>query len=60
VDIFAAGIIMYEILTMGSHPLYDRERDSSKSYIEKLRKNPIKVCSESFSELAENFFSHLV
>jgi serine/threonine protein kinase len=36
VDIWSIGIIMYEILTGGKHPLYESSADSLESYKKKL------------------------
>ncbi len=36
VDIFAAGIIMYMLLTGGLHPLYDPQKYNTVTYREKL------------------------
>lgn len=36
VDIWAIGIIMYEILTGGKHPLFESEEDNVESYKKKL------------------------
>lgn len=38
VDIFATGIIMYEMLTGGNHPLYVMKEDSVETYKKKLAK----------------------
>lgn len=36
VDIWATGVIMYEILTGGKHPLFDYISDNNESYKSKL------------------------
>lgn len=49
VDIFAVGIIMYELLS-GRHPLYERGEDRM-TYSEKLKKfNKLKFDPKYFSK----------
>ena len=38
VDIWATGIIMYEVLTGGKHPLYNHTEDTVDTYKRKLQK----------------------
>jgi len=59
VDIWAIGIIMYEVLTGGKHPLYDYKADNFESYKKKLQKlEQLDVPSE-FSWIAKNLFLKL-
>lgn len=37
VDIWATGIIMYEVLTGGKHPLFNTNEDTIESYKNKLK-----------------------
>lgn len=37
IDIWAVGIIMYELMSNGEHPLYDKDSDTYYSYLMKLR-----------------------
>ena len=49
VDVFAGGIIMYELLS-GRHPLYVRGEDRA-TYSDKLKKfRNLKFDSQNFSE----------
>lgn len=36
VDIWAVGIIMHLVLAEGRHPFYDKERDDSETFIQRL------------------------
>ncbi len=38
VDIWATGIIMYEVLTGGKHPLFVHGEDSIETYKKKLQR----------------------
>lgn len=60
VDIFATGIIMFEMLTGGKHPLFAFHEDTVESYKKKLAKvDAFKIPEERFSWLAANLFSNL-
>ena len=51
---------MYELLTMGGHPLYVKGKDNSHSYKTKLKNVRVVEPHSSFSQLAANFFSNIV
>lgn len=58
VDVWSTGIIMYNLLTGGSHPLFTNE-DSPDSYKRKLEKIKELYFPSHFSELAKNLFMRL-
>ena len=62
VDIWPVGIIMYQLLTNGKHPCFNKG-ESSNEYIQKMRNidsKPLKwEFNENFSELAKDFFLKL-
>jgi len=47
---------MYELLTMGEHPLYNYGKDNAEIYRQKLQKCELIEPKASFSQLATNFF----
>ena len=59
VDIWSIGIIMYEVLTGGKHPLYVSGEDNIQSYKEKLMKISKFSASEEFSKIAESLFHQM-
>jgi serine/threonine protein kinase len=58
VDIWAVGIIMYEVLTGGLHPLCTVS-DSRESYEEKVRTTKGLKPHPSFSDLSRHLFQRL-
>jgi calcium/calmodulin-dependent protein kinase I len=58
VDIWAVGIIMYEVLTSGLHPLCTAG-DSRESYEEKIRQTKGLKPHPSFSILSRHLFQRL-
>jgi len=59
VDIWSTGIIMYEILTGGKHPLYESTEDDIESYKRKLQTLRQLDVSSDFSWLAKSLFHRL-
>jgi len=59
VDIWSCGIIMFEILTGGKHPLFENEEDSIDSYKKKLQGISYFDTPNEFSWLAKNLFLRL-
>ena len=60
IDMWACGIIMYQLLSFGQHPLLtsDDHRLDEQGFIERLR-NPHWTFSDHFSEYAIDFFLRL-
>ncbi|TNV86078.1 hypothetical protein FGO68_gene3298 [Halteria grandinella] len=69
IDLWSVGIIMYQLMSQGKHPLYDKEKDSYYDYLQKLRQIAREENKgaehlqwrfpQNFSELAKDFFSKL-
>ena len=58
VDIWSIGIVMYMLLTGGSHPLFN-SKDSAENYKDKLRKIIEFNFPSHLSLLAKNLFTRL-
>jgi serine/threonine protein kinase len=56
VDIWSIGIIMYEVLTGGKHPLFINKEDTVESYKKKLNDLKKFEAPSEFSWLARNLF----
>ena len=50
---------MYEILTGGNHPLYDRNEDTFETYKNKMKDLDMFEVPSDFSWLAKNLFLRL-
>ena len=59
VDIFAAGIIMYMLLTGGKHPLYDPSVHNTETYKEQLLAVEKFSFPNHFPFLTKNLFNRL-
>ena len=58
VDVWSCGIIMYQLLNKGGHPLYS-SNEGKESYFNKV-KAPVWIFTKSFNSLAQNLFLKLM
>lgn len=59
VDMWASGLILYQLLNKGRHPLYIKG-EGSESYKKKLRSPEWTFNPDNMSQLAKNLFLRLV
>ena len=60
IDMWACGIIMYQLLSFGKHPLlFNKDHNLSDQEFMELLRNPQWTFSDHFSEYATDFFLRL-
>lgn len=61
VDIWACGIIAYQLLTCGQHPCYEKGEIGYGKKLKNIESKPIEWhFTDNFSPLAKDFFLNLV